>query len=235
VRSSWAGRMVRWPVLLAGLLCMAAGAADQPRYNQVRLQASQSEMVLNDTMHVSLEAFAEAQEPAAVARQINSDMEWALPLAKAAEGITVRTGNYQTYPVLHKNETRGWRGQQDLELEGLDTQRLGDLAGRLQERLQVKAIYFSVSDRQREATENRLIGRALQAFRERAGLVGDNLKATGYRIVDLGVDTSSQRPPVPVQARMSALAAEAAIPVAVEAGESRVTVTVSGTIELQLP
>jgi predicted secreted protein len=162
-------------------------------------------------------------------------MEWALSLAKTEKKVSVNTGNYQTYPVLHKNEHKGWRGQQDLELEGEDTRRISDLVGKLQERLQVKTIRFSVSDKKRHAVENRLISEALDAFRERAGIIGENLQANSFRIVDINVDTATRRPPVPYQARMSSMAMKEDVPVAVEAGESQVTVTVSGTIELQLP
>lgn len=220
---------------LLAMLATLVAHADDLRYNQVRLQAQQSMPVSNDTMHVTLSTFAEDRDPAKLARQINTDMEWALSLAKSEKEIAVSTGNYQTYPVRHKNEHQGWRGQQDLELEGEDTRRISDLVGKLQERLQVKTIRFSVSDRKRHAVENQLIGQALDAFRERAGIIGDNLQASSFRVVEINVDTATRRPPVPYQARMSSMAMEEAAPVAVEAGESQVTVTVSGTIELQLP
>ncbi|MDX1697767.1 MAG: hypothetical protein R3308_05735, partial [Thiohalobacterales bacterium] len=74
---------------------------------------------------------------------------------------------------------------------------------------------------------------ALDAFRERAGIVGSNLDAKGYRIVELNINTSSQRPPVPYQARVAAM--EAAAPVVAEAGDSDVRVIINGTVELQLP
>lgn len=220
---------------LLAMLATLAAHADELRYNQIRLQAQQSMPVSNDTMHVTLSTFAEDRDPAKLARQINTDMEWALSLAKNEKQVTVSTGNYQTYPVLHKNEHQGWRGQQNLELEGEDTRRISDLVGKLQERLQVKTIRFTVSDRKRHAVENQLIGQALDAFRERAGIIGDNLRASSFRVVNIDVNTATQRPPVPYQARVSSMAMAEAAPVAVEAGESQVTVTVSGTIELQLP
>jgi predicted secreted protein len=161
-------------------------------------------------------------------------MEWALALAGDYEGVALGTGGYQTYPVYRDNVQKGWRGQQTLELKGKDTRRIGELTGRLQEKLQVKGIRFSVSDARRHEVENRLIGRTLDAFKTRAGLVAENLKARSYRLVELDINTAAQRPPVPYPTRMTAAAMEAA-PVAVEAGESDVSVTVSGTIELQLP
>jgi predicted secreted protein len=208
-------------------------ADEDLRYNQVRLQAEQSEAVSNDTMHVTLSTFAESRDPADLATAINRDMDWALQIARSVEGVDASTGGYQTYPVHKDNVIKSWRGQQNLMLEGLDHKAIGRLVGTLQEKLQVKSMQFSVSDDRRRAVENRLIGRALDAFRERAGIVGSNLDAKGYRIVELNINTGSQRPPVPYQARMAAM--EAAAPVVTEAGDSDVRVTISGTVELQLP
>ena len=214
----------------------ALRAADTTaRYNQVHLQAEQTESVGNDTMHVTLNTYGEAQDPARLATRINADMEWALQIATTYTQLSIRTGNYQTYPYYRENVLKGWRGQQDLELEGKDSERIGQLIGRLQEKLQVKTIRFSVSDQKRQEVENRLIGRALDAFKSRAAIIGENLKATGYRIVEINVNTATQRPPLPYQARMATAAVEAESRVAVEAGESDIRVAVNGTIELQLP
>jgi predicted secreted protein len=227
---------IRYLLLLAPLLLAHTVRADtELRYNQVHLQAQQSESVSNDTMHVSLSTHGEARDPAVLATQLNQDMEWALAIARQHEGVSVSSGGYQSYPVHRDNVLKGWRGQQGLELEGKDPRQIGELAGRLQEKLQIKSIHFSVSGEKRHAVENRLIGRALDAFKQRARIVGDNLKAGRYLIVDINISTSAQRPPMPYQARMMAAPMEATAPVAVEAGESDIVVSVSGTVELQLP
>ena len=213
----------------------AAGADTEPRYNQVRLQSQQSESVSNDTMHVTLQTYAEMQDPARLAARINQEMEWALANAQEVEGVKVSTGSYQTWPVTRKEVTTGWRGQQTLILESRDTEVLSRLTGQLQEKLQIKSMNFTVSDEKRVAVENRLIDIALNAFKERARIVGDNLKADGYRIVEVNVGTTTQRPPVMYQARMATLSSAAGEAVAVEGGESDVRVTVNGTIELHIP
>ena len=226
-------------VFLLACVMMAAATVhadnDPLRYNQVRLQAQQSEAVSNDTMHVTLNSYAEMQDSARLAARINQDMEWALARAKQYRDVKVSTGGYQTWPVIRQEVTAAWRAQQDLMLESRDTETLSRLTGELQEKLKVKSMSFSVSDEQRMAVENRLIDDALNAFKVRARIVGDNLNAKGYRIVDINVGTSAQRPPVMYQARMATMAMEASDAVAVEGGESDVQVTVSGTIELQIP
>jgi len=224
-------------LLACVMTAVAAVRADDtpPRYNQVHLQAQQSEAVSNDTMHVTLNSYAEMQDSTRLAARINQDMEWALAKAKQYRDVKVSTGGYQTWPVIRQEVTAAWRGQQDLMLESRDTETLSQLTGELQEKLKVKSMSFSVSDEQRIAVENRLIDDALNAFKVRARIVGDNLSAKGYRIVDINVGTSAQRPPVMYQARMATMAMEASDAVAVEGGESEVQVTVSGTIELQIP
>ena len=222
------------------LICLAVissvGRADDDlHYNQVRLQSRQTESVSNDTMHVTLQTYAEMQDPARLAARINREMEWALAKAKQVQGVKLSTGSYQTWPVTRKEVTTGWRGQQTLILESRDTAVLSRLTGQLQEQLQIKSMNFTVSDEKRVAVENRLINVALNAFKERARIVGDNLKADGYRIVEIIVDTSTQRPPVRYQARMATLSSDAGDTVAVEGGESDVRVTVNGTIELHIP
>lgn len=222
------------------LLCLAVFASpgfadDELHYNQVRLQSRQTESVSNDTMHVTLQTYAEMQDPAKLATRINQEMEWALAQVKQQKGVKVRTGGYQTWPVTRKEVTTGWRGQQDLILESRDTQLLSRLTGKLQDKLQISSMSFSVSDEKRVTVENRLIDLALNAFKERARIVGDNLKADGYRIVELNVGTSTARPPMMHQARVASMSAGANDAVAVEGGESDIRITVNGTIELQIP
>ena len=228
---------MKYLIILAALVAgiNVAFADDELRYNQVRLQSQQTEAVSNDTMHVSMNTYAEMQDPAKLAAKINNDMEWALQQAKQVQGVKINTGSYQTWPITRKEVTTGWRGQQDLVLESADTETLSRLVGQLQGRLQIKSMSFTVSDEKRAGVENRLIDAALDAFKQRAGIIGDNLKASGFRIVEINVNTSTQRPPMLRQARMASMSMEASDAVAVEGGESDVSVTVNGTIELQIP
>lgn len=228
---------MKYLIILAALVTgiNVAFADDELRYNQVRLQSQQTEAVSNDTMHVSMNTYAEMQDPAKLAAKINNDMEWALQQAKQVQGVKINTGSYQTWPITRKEVTTGWRGQQDLVLESADTETLSRLVGQLQDRLQIKSMNFTVSDKKRAGVENRLIDAALDAFKQRAEIIGDNLKASDFRIVEINVNTSTQRPPMLRQARMASMSMEASDAVAVEGGESDVSVTVNGTIELQIP
>ena len=225
--------------LLALLLLLwpatAVASTAEQRYNLIHLQAERAEKVSNDTMHVTLNTYGEDRDAASLAARINADMAWALQQTGMYKSIRAKTGSYQTWPVERdKILTKGWRGQQTLELESTDIELLSKLAGALQEKLKINSMRFSVSDEQREAAENRLVVQALDAFKERARIVRVNLNASGYRIVDLNIGTSTQHPPIRYQSRM-AVADMAESAVAVEGGESDIRVTVSGRIELAVP
>jgi len=226
---------VRAILCVALLLAGPAAADEQVRYNLVRLQSQESEPVSNDTMHVTLTASGEQRDAADLASKINADMAWALDLAKRQDAVKVSTGNYRTWQVRQDNRMKGWQARQDLILESRDTPALSQLTGLLQEKLQVESMNFSVSAETRTAVENRLIERALQAFKDRAALVGDKLKASGYRIVELNIGTFAQQPPVLFRARGAVAAKESDMAVATEGGESDIQVTVSGSIELIMP
>ena len=223
----------------AVLLCMQSAVADEaPRYNQVRLSAQASAQVSNDTLQVTLTTYGEERELARLAERINADMEWALGKAKQHSDIKVSTGSYQTWPLTTKDgrNTTGWRGQQTLQLESRAITALGRLAGELQEKLRITAMQFTVSDEKRASIENQLIDAALDAFRSRARIIADNLKARDYRIVDISVNTSSTtQPPVLYRsaAMVSGMAEESAV--SIEGGDSDVKISVSGSIELVMP
>jgi predicted secreted protein len=213
----------------------ALAGTEEQRYNLIHLQADRAEKVSNDTMHVTLNTYGEDRDAASLAARINADMAWALQQTGMYKSIRAKTGSYQTWPVERdKILTKGWRGQQTLELESTDIELLSKLAGTLQEKLKINSMRFSVSDEQREAAENRLVVEALDAFKERARIVRVNLNASGYRIVDLNIGTSTQHPPIRYQSRM-AVADMAESSVAVEGGESDIRVTVNGRIELAVP
>ena len=218
-------------LLMSGL----AFANDEDRkYNQIRFQAQTSESIANDRMQVILNAYGEDDEPSRLAGKINQDMEWALEKVRTEKAVKASSGGYQTFPVYRKEVVIGWRGRQDLTLESGDVSALSRLVGQLQERLQVRSMSFSVSDETRSAVENRLIGEALDAFKERARIVQKNFQAKGYRLVDLNINTSSPVPPPIPRGMVRMASAEEQAPVSVEAGESKVTVSVNGVIELRV-
>ena len=224
---------------LLALVCMLGiqmtwAAEEAPRYNQIHYQVERSRPVDNDRMHATLNVSAEDGNAARLADQINRSMDWALKTAKAYSKVQSRTASYQTHPVYDKDKIQRWRATQELLLEGADFAQLGELIGKLQERLQVAGLTFSVSPERRATVEDELITKALDAFKQRAELVRKQLGAKSYRIVTVSINQDGAVPiPRPMLRAKSTLGTTSVTAPAVEAGTSTLSVIVSGSIELQ--
>ncbi len=220
------------PILALLLLVPVVLAAEENHFNRITLSASAGDMVTNDTMTATLSREAEGKDTAALANTVNSDINWAIAEIKKHPGFKVRTQAYNTHPVYHKNVVTGWKVSQSIRIESRNAAELSKLLGSLQKRLHLTSVSFGVSPELREENENKLISRAITAFNTRAKSIASDLGHSSYKLVKLNVQTGGGGPVFQARA-MVMEAAPAMAPPAMEAGESRLTVTVSGEIELR--
>ena len=223
-------------VIAAALgLAPVAAAGDTPlTYDRVSLQAAASAEVGNDILVAVLFAQREGDNAQELAAEVNSAIAWGLEIAKGQSEVKVQTLDYNTAPVYDKQRLTGWRVSQQLRLRSENAGALGELIGRLQERLAVRSLDYRLSPDKRSAAERQLVVEAIASFKRRAGLVAEQFGRPDYRVVDLQVNTGSE--PVRMRSvRAAAMSAEAAVAPVLEAGTQRVEVHVSGTIELALP
>ena len=220
--------------VILGLCCAAFAARaddDQTLFNRVYLSAQAEREIPNDEMRVVLEASSQGKQPAAVADKVNTDMAWALEQAKKYKDLKSGTEAYNTWPIYDDRLIVAWRASQQLVLRGEDVKRLSELVGVLQTRLQVSGMSFSPTKAVRDRIVDELIGEAMEAFKNRIGLVGAHMEDRNYRVVDLHVETGENfSQPRPYMAR-AAMMEKAVSQPAVEAGTSTVTVTVNGSVQ----
>ena len=214
---------------------LAQPAPDSTRYNTVDLQADAQREVGNDTLNAVLFIELSEVDAAKLGDTLNRTTTEALAAAKDFGPVRVRTGNNQTYPVYDRAQRiTGWRGRAELRLESKDFQAAAALIGRLQSRMQLGQIGFSVSPEVRKAAEDEIIGAAIKAFRARADIVRTSLGGRGYKIRRLAVNTGGGFvPPRPLMARAGVAAAEGVATPPLEGGVSQITVSVNGTIEVE--
>lgn len=226
--------LIGFLLLMIGLTTLPAAADDDgPRRNLVSLSVAASEEVDSDLLVVQLFAQHESSRQAEAANHVNEAMSWALAEAGKVPAVKANTLDYRTNPVYDDRRIRAWRVQQSLRLESTDRGALTALLATLQERLAVQSLGYEISAAVREATEERLIERAIAAFRARAEKVTRAFGRSGFGLVNVNVNSSGYqpRPPVPYQGRMLAMEAKVAEP-AIEAGQQTISVNVDGTIEL---
>lgn len=222
--------MMRKTLLLTGMLQFTiAGAA-----TTVDLTAEASRPATNDMVRATVFAEASGNNPAELARRVNQEITEGLKVIKAKPGILVKSGRQSTFPVYGQNQKiDSWRIHSELILESRDAAAVSELLGQLQQmRLAVSGVSQLPTPETRQKVEDEATREAIAAFRQRAAVVAEVL-GKPYTIRHLSIQQSGQMPPMPIMRASRAMAANAAPPpVPMEAGESLVTTTVSGQVEV---
>lgn len=219
-------------IFLISLTLQVQAHEHELKRNQVSFSVSSSEEVSNDILVAVLYAQQEGGKADSLAAAVNQAIGWGLAQARAKPEIKAQTLDYRTDPVYHSGNITGWRVRQSLRLESKDTGSLSKLIGNLQSRLKVQSIGYQISKGQRESSQERLITQSLKKFEARAAQITRDLQRPGYQLIQLNLNTG-QMPPRPLM-RSYAMAESAAMaPPQIEAGTGTLTVTASGTIELE--
>jgi predicted secreted protein len=222
-------------LLIAGALFAGHAGAEQAAAHTVTtidLNAEAVRAAANDLAVATAYIEVTDSSPAAVSREVNKVIAAALETAKRHDKIRTQSGNTQTWPVYDKNgrQIEGWRMRSELRLESRDVAAISELLGKLQTTMAVSQISMEPAPETRRKARDEATVDAIRAFEERARLVAATL-GKSYRIRHLGIGESGFQAQPMLRMRAVAMAAEA-VPAPLEAGESNISVSVSGTIEL---
>lgn len=221
-------------LMLSSLFSFAtAQTTDQPLTNVFSLSASATGEAANDLMRATVVVQVEGEDAAELQSIVNATMQWAVARMRPYTQIDTETQDYQTYPTYDRNHKNiiGWRASQSLQLETEDVKAAGEAIRKLQERMQVQGIRFEPKPSTRTAVENQLINDALDAFKRRAQLIRLNIGAPSYTLLDVDVQTGSQRHFRAAHDGVAMMRESVSEP-AFESGTSQITVSVHGRIQL---
>jgi predicted secreted protein len=216
-------------MLVATLGCVSSQAAT------LSLEASAKSQVTNDEMVVTLAAERDGQDLAALNQSVLIALNSGLDEAKRVIGVKPKLGSISTQPNYNaQGRPMGWKVRGEIVLTSGNLAGLGKLAGDLSARLQLASIQFRLSDENRSAVEKRLLTEAANAFRSRAKDASTALGFTSYAIKDVQLGNGYQITVRPMMAKADAImSARSSAPVPTDSGESEVTVSFSGTIDLK--
>jgi predicted secreted protein len=223
---------------LFGFLLLASAsvyAEDNNPYNRVDFNVETSREVQNDLLVAHMAIDVEDKLPANVAQKLNIALNDALKKAAKYSNIKTTSGNQSTYPLYTNNShVNGWHGRGELLLESHDFKAAGDLIAGLQSTLQLSNMQFMISHDLREKVENDLITEAIHVFQKRAEAIKAAMGAKSYKIVHFSINQGGYQQPYPMAAMMrGAAVADAVAAPEFAGGDSRLTVTINGTIEAQ--
>jgi predicted secreted protein len=228
---------------LATLLLIAFNTNAQTTSKEVpptlTLEAQAKSLVANDEMQVVFAVERDGNDLTAMNQTVLQALAAAINDAKKVDGVRARMGTVQTNPNwTPQGKPNGWRvrGEVSLSLQNSSQNfaSLGNLAGQLAQKLQLSGINFKLSDDARTTAEKQLIKSAAGAFRAKAQ---EATAALGFRSFDIKeVNLNNGNNVVIRQApMMKAMRSDSmnSAPVPSEGGDSEVTVTFSGTVNLK--
>lgn len=224
-------------LLITTLMPASEALAESINYQQVSLSAEARRDIDNDLMTATLFIEQSDQDPARLADQINRKVNETLALGKGFKTVKLRSAGRSTYPLYtQKNRPDGWRSRADLTLESRDFEAASKLIGQLQTHLQLSGVGFAVSAEVRDKAQNELVAEAIAAFRARADIVAQSFGMKSWKTVQTNIGTSDMHPMPMYKAtmaasRIDAMQAEIAPP-DMSAGSSRISVSISGTVEM---
>jgi predicted secreted protein len=232
IHSSFAGYAAG--ALFAVAACQASAQTVAPPAGVLNLDASASLDVPQDVVHITLAYEQQSDDPSALADTLNQRTEQVLLAARRQTGVTAQTGALSIYPATDRDgHISGWRGHSEVRLDSHDFAAASKLAGSLSSQMQVSNVTFSLSTEARDATQKKLSGEAIAAFRQKAANASAAFGFGGYTIREVSVSGGESTPPRPMMmARMAAAPMAKTTDVPLEAGDSTVTVNVNGSVQM---
>ncbi len=217
---------------LSFFISTPASAEETWNGNKVKFSISESQNVANDSISITFNRVAEGMSPQEVANEINTQMQAAVRALKAYPDIITQTSQYNIYPVHKKSVISHWRGQQSLVLTVENKPGLVKILAKIQPYLAYKSMQFGVSEDLKREIMAKLTDKATVTFRAQANRIAQGFLAPSYKIIETNINTPDYSAPRPYMARSEmAMAADMAMPT-VKAGQSKIKVTISGTILL---
>lgn len=204
------------------------------------LSASATVQVPQDWLVIRMTVQKEGTDAAQVQRQIKTSLASALTQAQSeaqASALEVSTGQMNVSPRYNREgRTNGWNGVAELILQGQDIERITSAAGRMTG-LVVSQVEWQISPELLTQTQTKVQAQAVTQWRAKAAALTQQLGLSRYTIKELSLNPAGQGPvpgprALPV-AMMDTAADGRSAPLPLQAGQSQVSVVVSGQIWLQ--
>lgn len=220
-------------LLMSTLLAVSSTALAED-YNRISFNSEVKSEIANDEIRASLSKTAQASTAAAIAKELNSSINAALQIAKRYPEVTVTTGHQSTYPRYdNKNKIIGFTGSVSLDIKSQNFEKASQLIADLQSTMVMENISFGVSEKLRDSEEKRLQLEAIKRFGNEATTISQAFGASSYKIVNVNLGGNNYYVrPVMAMTSMKAMDAAGVEAQNFEAGNTTLTYTANGTIEL---
>jgi len=226
-------------VSLTGFATRRAYAGDAlPPGTRINLSAMVETHIANDEVVINFRIEQEGKDAAAVRQYVNRVSSAVHQRLKTERAVKLKTVSRNMQPLWRypKNSQRvrsGWRITQSEQVISHNLDAVSkwldviEAAG-----AQLSDLQFRISSSASKQTQDQLRLKAIAVFRAKAAVIAKGLSAQQFRIIQL--NTSSQAPrPMMYRGEMAMMSKSAdAAPPSLSAGEGKVSVNISGSIEV---
>jgi len=209
---------------------LAAPDGDGDSSTQVSLSVTATRSVANEVVQARVFASAKGGSFKIVSDEVKRQLDEAIRIIKANDKVKFQSGGMHTSSNRHLSASRSleWNMQSDLLLESKSVQNMSELLGKLN-MLGIGGVDFYPTPQTRKKVEDEVVKDAIAAFHERAKLIAATF-GKKYKVSKLNV--GNQGIYSPIRSGLAFAQANSASSIPLQSGESLVTVTVSGEIEL---
>jgi predicted secreted protein len=200
----------------------------------LNLDATVSAQITPDLAVIVMAVEKQGPDAATITNEVNQILAAGMKEAKATKDVQASSGAFTTYPRYdNKGQRNGWVVRAEQVMKSKDFGTLGKLAGKLSANMQIANNSFEVSPELKQAEEEKLIAEGLAKFQSKARAAVKALGYTGYSIKEVSLGSAMEggggRPPIPMAKSAMAVQAEGA-PMPIEAGQTRLTLSVNGSV-----
>ncbi len=224
-------------IALLSTLCVLqvqAAETEHPDAQTVEFSAEASRGAPNDLAVAILFAERSGPDAASLAQEVNRSIDAALETARGYGDVKVQSAGAHTWPVYAENgngRIEGWRMRSEIRLESRDLTAVSTLIGKLQASLALSQVSMHPAPETRSKAADEATIEAIRAFEQRATLIAGAL-GKRYRLRHMAFADGGFHPPMRALMRAAPAMMAEATPAPLEGGESEVSVSVSGRIEL---
>jgi predicted secreted protein len=241
-----------------GSVCQVTDNSAEAKVNLINLSVKVEQVIDNDTMEVRLYHEAEGATAGEIFALNSQALDKAFKRVDDIKGIKVSTGNRRSTPiyfhapdklpdpssVLYQPQKTNsapaegsiiaWRERAEITLQSRDFKLLSTVLTDLAGDLQTESMVFKVSDQARKAQEGLMLERALTEFRDKATLTSAGFNASSYGLVNVSVGDvmPSYENQLGAMSAMTYKSSRSVSAPEVAGGESKFSLSVSGTIQL---
>jgi len=210
---------------------------NRPEGTRVSLSVTAETELANDEVAVQFQVQAEGRKSAPLRQQVNRISEHIKQRLESESNVKLTTTSrrlepvWEYHPTTRKRERTGWRMLQTGTITGTNLDAVADWMDDIERAgAELSGLQFRVSSSTLNNAQDQLQLQAIRKLRRKAQNIAKALDAKSFRIIRL--QTNANRPAYPMRTGMAMMAVKREATPALSPGESKVTVTVSGEIEV---